>query len=64
MRTEELKLTIHLGRGYGQAFHNVQNKPVTAALEEILSILQTKYGFDINRVRVHPSSTLVRRRRS
>lgn len=63
MKREELKMTIHLGRGYGQSFHTIRDKPVAGALREIVAILQEKYGYDIRKVNIRSKSLVVRRRK-
>lgn len=63
MKREELKMTIHLGRGFGQSFHTIRDKPVAGALREIIEVLQEKYGFDIRKVHIRAGSRVLRRRR-
>lgn len=46
MRTNELKLTWHLSRGYGQALHSAQDQDLVSALATLADLLREKYSIE------------------
>lgn len=50
MNHDDLRLTIIIGRGYGDTFHKIENKPVTAAIRELYTLLSEKYDVNIRSI--------------
>lgn len=60
-RREELRMSIHFGRGYGRAWYSIRDKPASEAMKEAEDVLVEKYGYAH---RGWGRSRLVRRRRA
>jgi hypothetical protein len=44
----DLKLSIFVGRGYGQNFHKIRDMEIEPALEKLSGILREKYGMPLS----------------
>ena len=44
----DLKLSIFVGRGYGQNFHKIRDMEIERALEKLSGILREKYGMPLS----------------